>query len=149
MAWQNRTVLALLIAGAVFSSGAFAKASAGDVAKLGMTGTPLTPVGAERAGNKDGTIPEWTGGITEPPSGYKVGMHHPDPFASDKPLFEITGKNYKDYADKLTAGQVAMFEKYPNWKMVVYPTRRSASFPKRTYEMTLKNAATGELVDDG
>jgi len=42
-----------------------------------------------------------------------------------------------------------MFQKYPNWKMVVYPTRRSASFPQRTYDMTIKNASTGELVDDG
>jgi hypothetical protein len=149
MGRQNRTVLALLIASAVFCSGAQAKGSAADVAKLGLTGTALTPVGAERAANKDGSIPEWQGGITTPPSGYKVGMHHPDPFAGDKPLFEITGKNYKDYGDKLSAGQIAMFEKYPNWKMVVYPTRRSASFPQRTYEMTMKNAATGELVDEG
>src|SRR5215467_2577209 len=149
MARHNRTVLALLIACAVFSSGAQGKASAGDVAKLGVTGTPLTPVGAERAGNKDGTIPEWKGGITTPPAGYKVGMHHPDPNPGDKPLFEITAKNYKDYGDKLSAGQVAMFEKYPAWKMVVYPTRRTASFPARTYEMTIKNAATGELVDEG
>ena len=148
MTRQHRTGLALLIACAVFSAGVQAK---GDASKLGMTGTPLTPVGAERAASKDGTIPEWKGGITTPPAGYKVGMHHPDPFASDKPLFEITAKNYKEYAEKqqLSAGQVAMFEKYPNWKMVVYPTRRSASFPQRTYEMTIKNAATGELVDDG
>ena len=127
MARYHRTVLALLIAGAVFSSGALAKGSPADVAKLGLTGTPLTPVGAERAASKDGTIPEWKGGITTPPSGYKIGMHHPDPFPGDKPLFEITAKNYKDYGDKLTAGQVAMFEKYPAWKMVVYPTRRSSA----------------------
>ena len=126
MTRQHRTGLALLIACAVFSAGVQAK---GDASKLGVTGTPLTPVGAERAGNKDGTIPEWKGGITTPPDGYKVGMHHPDPFASDKPSFEITAKNYKEQGDKLSAGQIAMFEKYPNWKMVVYPTRRSASFP--------------------
>jgi Protein of unknown function (DUF1329). len=89
----------------------------------------LTPVGAERAGNKDGTIPEWKGGITTPPAGYKVGMHHPDPFPGDKPLFEITAKNYKEQGDKLSAGQIAMFEKYPNWKMVVYPTRAAPRFP--------------------
>ena len=149
MALHNRTLMALLIAGAVFSGGAQAKGSAADVAKLGLTGTPLTPVGAERAGNKDGTIPEWKGGITTPPAGYKVGMHHPDPFPGDKPLFTITAQNLKQYEGKLGAGQIAMFGKYPDWKMVVYPTRRSASFPQRTYDMTIKNAATGELVDDG
>jgi hypothetical protein len=149
MARFAKTRLAALIACAVFSTGVLAKASADDAKKLGMTGTPLTPVGAERAANKDGTIPEWTGGITAPPAGYKVGMHHPDPFAGDKAQFEITAKNYKDYGDKLSAGQVAMFQKYPDWKMVVYPTHRSASFPQRIYDYSIKNAATGELVDDG
>lgn len=138
-----------MIACAVFSTGALAKASADDAKKLGMTGTPLTPVGAERGANKDGTIPEWTGGITAPPSGYKIGMHHPDPFAGDKAQFEITAKNYKDYGDKLSAGQIAMFQKYPDWKMVVYPSHRSAAFPQRIYDYSIKNAATGELVDDG
>ncbi|HEX4482005.1 MAG TPA: DUF1329 domain-containing protein [Rudaea sp.] len=145
----DKTQLAAFVACVVFSAGALAKGSPDDVKKMGMTGTELTPVGAERAGNKDGTIPEWTGGITTPPAGYKVGMHHPDPFASDKPKFEITAKNYKDYGDKLSAGQIAMFEKYTDWKMVVYPTHRSASFPQRIYDYSMKNAATGELVDDG
>jgi hypothetical protein len=149
MARFAKTRLAAMIACAVFSTGALAKASADDAKKLGMTGTPLTPVGAERGANKDGTIPEWTGGITAPPSGYKIGMHHPDPFASDKAQFEITAKNYKDYGDKLSAGQIAMFQKYPDWKMVVYPSHRSAAFPQRIYDYSIKNAATGELVDDG
>ncbi len=149
MARFAQTRLAALIACAVFSTGALAKAPGDDAKKLGMTGTPLTPVGAERAANKDGTIPEWTGGITAPPAGYKVGMHHPDPFAGEKPQFEITAKNYKTYGDKLSAGQIAMFEKYPEWKMVVYPTHRTASFPQRIYDYSIKNASTGELVDDG
>src|ERR1700759_3564604 len=104
MARFAKTRLAAFIACAVFTTGVMAKASGDDAKKLGMTGTPLTPTGAERAANKDGTIPEWTGGITSAPSGYKVGMHHPDPFAGDKPSFEITAKNYKDYGDKLTTG---------------------------------------------
>ncbi len=149
MASINKTVLAALVACAVFSTGALAKGSPEEVAKMGMKGTPLTPTGAERAGNKDGTIPEWTGGITAPPAGYKVGDHHPDPFPNEKPLFTITAQNYKDYGDKLSAGQIAMFGKYPNWSMIVYPSHRSASFPQRIYDMTMKNAATGELVDDG
>ena len=49
----------------------------------------LTPMGSERAGNAAGTIPSWTGGITEPPAGYSPGDHHPDPFADDQPLFRI------------------------------------------------------------
>ncbi len=149
MARLNKTGLAALMALTVCSTGALAKVSSQEAAKLGMTGTPLTPMGAERTGNKDGSIPEWTGGITQAPAGYKVGDHHPDPFASDKPLFEITPANYKQYGDKLSPGQIAMFEKYKDFKMLVYPTRRSASFPQRTNEMSIKNATTGELVNDG
>lgn len=112
-------------------------------------GRDLTPVGAERAGNADGTIPEWTGGITSPPAGYRLGMHHPDPFAADRVLFVIDRSNYKQYQDRLSPGQIAMFERYETYKMPVYPTRRSASFPERTYEFTKRNATTARLVADG
>ena len=106
-------------------------------------------MGAEKAGNADGSIPEWTGGITTPPAGYKLGDHHPDPYAADKPLFSITKSNYKQYADKLTVGQQGMFDKYDDFRMDIYPTRRSAAFPERTYEYTIKNARTAKLVADG
>ena len=149
MTLMKKAGLATLIATAMLANAAIAKVDADQARNLGVTGTTLTPLGAERAGNADGSIPAWTGGITQPPASYKVGMHHPDPFAADKPVFTITAKNYKDYGDKLSVGQRAMFEKYPDWRMVVYPTRRSASNPARTYEMTMKNALTGELVGDG
>ncbi len=61
------------------------------------------------AGNKDGTIPAWEGGITSPPEGYKVGMHHPDPFADDPVSFTITKQNMDQYADKLTPGYRVIF----------------------------------------
>jgi len=112
-------------------------------------GKDLTPVGAEMAANKDNTIPAWSGGITRPPAGYRAGMFHPDPFAADKPLFAITPQNYKDYAAKLTPGQIAMFTKYKTFKMNVYPTRRSASFPQEVYAATKANATTAKLVGNG
>jgi hypothetical protein len=62
----------------------------------------LTPMGSERAGNADGTIPAWTGGITEPPAGYSPGDHHPTPWPDDKPQFRITGANYEEYGDMLS-----------------------------------------------
>ena len=129
------------------AQGALAAVSAEQAARLGQD---LTPVGAEKAGNADGTIPAWDGGITRPPAGYKVGMFHPDPFAGDQPLFTITAANMADHEAKLTEGAKALLKKYPNtYKMVVYPTRRSASFPERTYEFTKKNATTCELIADG
>ena len=58
----------------------------------------LTPLGSERAGNLDGTIPTWTGGLTRPPQGigYEKGKHLPDPFAADKPLIRVSGSNAGD-----------------------------------------------------
>ena len=92
----------------------------------------LTPMGSERAGNAAGTIPAWTGGITEPPAGYSPGDHHPNPFPDDQPLFRITGANYKDYADKLSVGQIGLFEKYGDtYFMDVFQSRRSASWIRR------------------
>ena len=113
-------------------------------------GKDLTPMGSMTAGNEEGTIPAWTGGITEPVAGYQLGDHHPDPYASDQVLFSINASNYKEYAEKLTAGQVAMFERYPEtFKMNIYPTRRSASFPQRIYDKTRDNGRTGTLTEDG
>lgn len=135
-----------VMVGMLLATPGLAAVSAQQAARLGKD---LTPVGAERAGNADKSIPEWTGGITRPPTNYKLGKHHPDPFAADKPLFSITGQNYKQYADKLSEGQKAMFARYPSFRMDVYPTRRSASFPQRTYDFTIKNATTAKLVADG
>lgn len=113
-------------------------------------GQDLTPMGAERAGNAEGTIPAWTGGITEAPAGYQPGDHHPDPFADDEILFTITAENYNDHTDKLTVGHIALFEAYPEtFKMHIYPTRRSFSAPERIYEATRKIAVTAELAQNG
>jgi hypothetical protein len=139
-----------LIAGAVcfgLANTAMAKVSSEEVAKLGKS---LTPVGAEMAGNADGTIPAWTGGITKPPAGYKPGDFHPDPYADDKVLFTITPANVEQHKSKLTPGQVAMFKAYPDsFKMNVYPSHRSASYPQYVYDETKANAARTSLVEGG
>ena len=128
------------------SSAGWAKLTSEEIDRLGKD---LTPMGAEKAGNADGTIPEWTGGIQSPPDAYKPGMHHPDPYPEDKVLFTITQANMDQYADKLSEGTKAMLKTYGTFKMKVYPTRRSASFPKRIYDMTREIATTAEIVDGG
>jgi len=143
---NGKSMLAAAVALLMGTSGAIAAVSADQAARLGRD---LTPMGAEKAGNADRTIPEWTGGITTPPAGYKVGDHHPDPYAADRPLFQITPANYQQHADKLTVGQQGMFAKYPSFRMDIYPTRRSASFPQRTYEYTKRNATTAKLIGEG
>jgi hypothetical protein len=125
---------------------ASASVSAQTKADLGKT---LTPMGAIKAGNADGTIPAYEGGITTPPAGYTKGMHHPDPFAGDAVKFTITAANMAQYADKLTEGHKAMLKQYPTFKMNVYPTRRSAAAPQRIYDATMKNAQTAKLTADG
>lgn len=110
----------------------------------------LTPIGAEKAANADGSIPAWDGGVDEPPSGYKSGGDHIDPFASDTVQFTITAANYKTHEANLTEGQKKLFETYPDsFKMPVYQTRRSAAYPAYIYEATEENAERAKLINNG
>lgn len=132
---------------ALAATQAAAAVSAEEAARLGKD---LTPVGAERAGNADGTIPEWAGGMTTPPAGYQPGGSRIDPFADEQPVFVIDAGNFQQYADKLTQGQKALFEKYPDsFKMPVYPTHRTAAAPEFVYEATKANATRAELISGG
>jgi hypothetical protein len=141
----NQSRAALVVA-ALTAAPAMAQLSQADLAKLGTT---LTPIGAEKAGNAAGTIPAWDGGIAKPIAGYTEGGHLPDPYANDKPLFTITGQNAEQYKANLSDGQVAMLKKYPDYKMIVYPAHRSASFPACHYEETKQCAAKAQLAPDG
>jgi len=112
-------------------------------------GKDLTPLGAERAGNAAGTIPEWTGGIAQAPAGYVPGTHHPDPYASDQILYVITPANADRYKDKLTAGEIALLKTYADYKIPVYPTHRSAATPQVIYDATKANATKAVLGHEG
>jgi hypothetical protein len=98
--------------------------------QLARLNSDLTPVGAERAGNADGSIPAWTGGLAKtPPVDRKVG--YVDPFAADTPLYTITAKNAEQYKDLLSNGHLALLKRdAKTFKMDVYPTRRSAAYPE-------------------
>ena len=137
---------AALVLGCAIALPAAAGLSAEEITRLGRD---LTPLGAEQSGNAEGTIPEWTGGITEPPEDYSAGQHHPDPYSSDPPLFVIDASNLDEHRDRLAVGHQRMLESYPTFRMPVYPTRRSGSVPQRIYDATRRIAATAELVDGG
>lgn len=144
---KNLAILSAAVMMALGASSAVAKVSDADAAKLG---TELTPLGAVKAGNADGSIPAWDGGITKPVAGYSKGMHHPDPFPGDKIEFTITNANKDKYKEYLSDGQVKLFELYPEtFKMNVYETRRSASVPQFVYDATKANATRAELIDGG
>lgn len=117
-----------------------------EAAKLGKD---LTPMGAEKAGNKDGTIPAWTGGITTMPAGWKVGDPRIDPFKDDKVLFSIDASNVDQYKDKLSEGQQTLIRTLPGYRMDVYPTRRSCGYADSVYQRTAQNARTAKLADGG
>ncbi|MFP8966563.1 DUF1329 domain-containing protein [Pokkaliibacter sp. CJK22405] len=121
-------------------STAQAAVSAEEAAKLGTT---LTPAGAVKAANAEGTIPAWQGGMSQ------EGDRYADPFASEKPMLTITPANVDQYASKLSPGQVAMFRKYPDYQMHVYPTHRTAAMPDRIYAAAKANATSAHLVADG
>ncbi|MGK2915585.1 MAG: DUF1329 domain-containing protein [Porticoccaceae bacterium] len=143
--WVATATVALAIA-SVTASPAWAKATPDELAKLGLTGTELTPSGAIRAGNAERTIPEWKLESIPVPSSFKPGGFLPDPFAADKPTFTITAQNYRQYADKLSEGHKKMFETYPDYKMNIYPTRRSMVFPEYVYKAALENAPRAEAT---
>jgi len=112
--------------------------------------TDLTPVGAVRAGNADGSIPAWTGGISQAPDAYVPGKVHSDPYEGEARLFRINAANLDEHSGFLTPGQVAMLRKYgDSYFLDVYPTHRSAAFPQRIYNKTAANGQSGRLTADG
>lgn len=142
---QRHLLASSLLALGLMGSTANAAVSAEEAAKLGQS---LTPIGAEKAGNADGTIPAWNGGLTEGQGDFKTGYHNP--FADEKPLFVITAENLEQYKDKLSPGQLALFKKYPDsFKMPVYPSHRTAAYPQQVYDTAKANATTAELEDGG
>ncbi len=143
---MNTKSLLPIALGLLASLAAQAGISAADASRLG---NDLTPLGGEKAGNADGSIPAWTGGITTAPAGYQPGQHHPDPFADDAVKFTITGANADQYADKLSAGHLALLKAYAGYSMPVYATHRSASNPQRIYDATKANATTAALTEGG
>jgi len=135
-----------VVAASVNATSVMAKVSAEEAAKLGGV---LTPVGAEKAGNADGSIPEWTGGIKTPPAGFVEGKPYIDPFADDQVLYTINKGNMGEHDGNLTDGQKKMLTKYDTFKMKVYPSRRSVSYSDKMVEFAKTNALNAEMIDNG
>lgn len=146
-----KTTKRLLQTGALTLSllacGVMAAVSPDEAAKLGDT---LTPLGAEKAGNADGSIPAWIGGLPVNAAAVDGGGFLADPFPNEKPLFTITAQNVEQYKDKLTPGQYAMFKRYPEtYRMPVFPTHRTATVPDNIIAATRNNAVNTKLLPGG
>lgn len=111
--------------------------------------TELTPIGAERAGNADRSIPAWAGGETASSQGYVEGQVRADPFAAERPLFSITAANFRHYGDRIAEGQKALFEKYPDYRMDIYPSHRTAAAPQPVYDNVYANATRAHAAPEG
>jgi hypothetical protein len=113
-------------------------------------GNSLTEWGAIKAGNAEGTIPAYEGGLREAPADFKPDSGFwTDPFRNENPLFRIDSKNMDQYADKLSDGQKLLMKKYPEYYMDVYPSHRTATYPKEVIEATVRNATTCNTLKDG
>ncbi|NRB37624.1 MAG: DUF1329 domain-containing protein [Pseudomonadales bacterium] len=146
--------LNMLVASALLSCGliatmAHAKVDASQAEKLG--GAEFTPMGAEVKANADGSIPAWSGSMKAAPSGMKYsgsGDIYPDPYAAEKLVLRITSANFSKYADKLSDGQKALFNKFPDtFVMNVYPTHRDGKFNDLVEARTKWNATKTEFVN--
>lgn len=157
-----RKIILVLTLSLALSSYAMAAISQAEINQLG--GDKLTVIGAEKAGNKDGSIPAYTGGITKGPDGwyyegklkvpssaYKARSigDRPDPFKDDKVLYTITSSNINQYDSFLTEGTKELFKRFPDYKMNVYPTRRSCSYGQDLIDGTRKSALTAKIAGNG
>ncbi|UVE16129.1 DUF1329 domain-containing protein [Pseudomonas sp. LS44] len=136
-----------VLALSLLASSVMAAVSQQEADKLGTT---LTPVGAQKEGNADGSIPAWDGGLKPGAAPVDSNGFLGDPFAGEQPLFTITAANAEQYKDKLTPGQLAMFKRYgASYKIPVYKTHRTASMPQAVYDAVKKGAVSTELTDGG
>jgi len=130
----------------LLATSVMAAVPAAEADKLGKS---LTPMGAEMAGNADGSIPSWK------PMAKNIGTVDSkgflsNPYASEKPLFTITAQNVEQYKSKLAPGQYAMFKRYPEtYKMPVYTSHRGSTVPAEVFAAIKKNATTTKLVSGG
>jgi hypothetical protein len=129
-------VIAFVVLGA--TGGARAAVSPADAQRLGRD---LTPAGAERAGNAAGSIPAWTGGAT--------GAAALAFLTREPKLFSITAANARAYADKLPEGALALFARFPDYRMDIYPTHRTAALPQRVYDAIRVNAVSARPAAAG
>ncbi|MFA4916221.1 MAG: DUF1329 domain-containing protein [Syntrophales bacterium] len=141
---KQKIIWSILFAAGLFMLFAGASLAAVSADEARQLGTTLTEFGAVKAGNEDGSIPAYTGGL---PTRHAGADRYEDPFKNEKPLYTIDAKNVDKYASQLTAGTKALIKRYPDtYKLNVYPTHRSVRYPSWTLQNTLKNATTAKLT---
>jgi len=140
-----RHSLTIMLAG-FLAAPVCAAVPAGEAVALG--GPQLTEIGAERAGNADGSIPAWQSGWKGPDMPPEGGLY-PDPFVDETPLFSITPGNSAEHANRLSPGSQALLERWPDFRMDVYPGHRVVDFPDWLKRASIDNATRTSTTHDG
>jgi hypothetical protein len=137
-----------LLAGTSLAAAATMRpANAQTAADPALLTTTLTPMGGERAGNADGSIPAWTGGLTAPPlpANQPTATHL---FEDEQPLYTVTADNMAQYEDLLTEGTKAQIQKF-GLTINVFPTHRTAAAPQYVYDNAAKNVTRAQMDPRG
>ena len=106
----------------------------------------LTPLGATRKANVDGSIPAW-------------GQDHYDQVSHSKwlreiekeqPLVIINYENMESHKAHLSIGLQKLLTSYPDtFNIPVYPSHRTAKYPQWLYDNAYKNAIDAKISPSG
>lgn len=139
-----------LILAAALAAGCVAGSSVLAATEIPLVKDRYLPWGAEFAGNDAGTIPDYTGAPAIP-ADYdpaRPGVR-PDPFRDEAPLFVVDQSNMQQYVDNIPEGIKHLLEKYPTFKLNVYPSHRTANYPDFYIKNTLKNIDSCKNINNG
>ncbi len=109
--------------------------------------TTLTPLGSERAGNADGSIPAWTGGVVSPPLPVNQAVDVPM-FTDEKPLYTVDASNMAQYHNLLTPATQVMMQNY-GFSIKVFPCHRTHAVPQYVYDNIAKNVTRAQFDPAG
>jgi hypothetical protein len=139
--------LALVWSAALACGAALAAVTAEQADRLGKD---LTPIGADKAGNADGTIPAYEGGEAPLP-GWSWGKErsHYSKFKDERALFSIDASNVDRYAGHLTDAQITALKTVPGYRMDAYPSHRTCNIDTTYAERTRQNATEARIAADG
>ncbi len=99
----------------------------------------LTYIGALVNESSDGRVPKWSGGLQSPPLNWSPELGLIDPFDKDKIIDVVDIEKIGKYEKFLTTGLKELLKQSQNFKIYLYPSRRSMNYPKKIQKNILKN----------
>lgn len=139
---MKRREFGLLAGTGLATAAVVSKPTAAQAADASLLTTTLTPLGAERAGNADGSIPAWTGGVVAPRPAPDQPIDVP-PLFNDAMLYKVDASNLSQYQDLVPPGISAMITKF-GFHLRVFPTHRPAAAPQYVYDNAAKNVTRAQ-----